>query len=120
MASFPHSTVGIRHHAKPPSRPQPPPSFFRPESTVLGSWLQVLRTPPLSFRSQAMQPLHPELWPPSEGRDRRGQKLMEEKMRVLTINELMRLARIELCGLFTQITNELATIPEGSPERDNP
>ena len=40
-------------------------------------------------------------------------------MRVLTINELMRLPRIELCGLFTQITNELATFPEGSPERDN-
>jgi hypothetical protein len=44
---------------------------------------------------------------------------MEETMRVLTINELMRLTRIELCGLFTQITNELATFPEGSPERDN-
>jgi hypothetical protein len=44
---------------------------------------------------------------------------MEEKMRVLTIYELLRMTRIELCGLFTQITNELATIPEGSPERDN-
>ena len=40
-------------------------------------------------------------------------------MRVLTINELMRLTRTELCGLFTQIANELATFPEGSPERDN-
>ena len=56
----------FRHHAKPPSRPQPPPSFFRPESTVLGSWLQVLRTPPLSFRSQAMQPPHPELGLPQK------------------------------------------------------
>ncbi len=40
-------------------------------------------------------------------------------MRVLTINELMRLTRIELCGLFSQITNELATFPEGSPDRNN-
>ena len=40
-------------------------------------------------------------------------------MRVLTLTELMRLTRIELCGLFTQITNELGTFPEGSPERDN-
>lgn len=31
----------------------------------------------------------------------------------------MRLTRIALCGLFTQITNELGTFPEGSPERDN-
>jgi hypothetical protein len=66
-----------------------------------------------------MQPPHPELWPPSEGRDRRGQKLMEEKMRVLTINELMRMTRIELCTLFTQIAGELSAFPEGSPDRDN-
>jgi len=39
-------------------------------------------------------------------------------MRVLTINELMRLTRTELCRLFAQITSELATLPEGSPERD--
>ena len=38
-------------------------------------------------------------------------------MRVLTLTELMRLTRIELCGLFTQITNELAQFPEGSPDR---
>jgi hypothetical protein len=44
---------------------------------------------------------------------------MEETMQVLTINELMRLTRIELCGLYTQIINELATFPEGSPDRDN-
>jgi hypothetical protein len=44
---------------------------------------------------------------------------MEETMRVLTINELMRLTRTELCALFTQISNELATLPEGSPERNN-
>jgi len=45
--------------------------------------------------------------------------MMEETMRVLTLTELMRLTRIELCGLFTQITNALADYPEGSPERDN-
>jgi hypothetical protein len=44
---------------------------------------------------------------------------MEETMRVLTLTELMRLTRTELCGLFTQIMSELATLPEGSPERDN-
>jgi hypothetical protein len=44
---------------------------------------------------------------------------MEETMRVLTLTELLRLTRTELCGLFTQITNEMLTFPEGSPERDN-
>ncbi len=42
---------------------------------------------------------------------------MEEIMRVLTLNELMRLTRTELCGLAAQITAALATFPEGSPER---
>jgi hypothetical protein len=45
--------------------------------------------------------------------------MMEETMRVLTLTELMRLTRTELCGLFTQITSELPAFPEGSPERDN-
>ena len=54
---------------------------------------------------------------PPEGRDWRGRKTMEETMRVLTITELMRLTRTELCGLFTQITNELPRFPEGSPVR---
>ena len=40
-------------------------------------------------------------------------------MRVLTINELMRLTRIELCNLAQRITNELAKYLEGSPERAN-
>jgi hypothetical protein len=44
---------------------------------------------------------------------------MEETMRVLTINELMRLTRIELCDLVQRITNELPKFPEGSPERAN-
>jgi hypothetical protein len=42
---------------------------------------------------------------------------MEEKMRVLTITELMRLTRIELCRLAARIANELPSFPEGSAER---
>jgi hypothetical protein len=42
---------------------------------------------------------------------------MEETMRVLTINELMRLTRTELCGLAARITAELPTLREGSPQR---
>jgi len=38
-------------------------------------------------------------------------------MRVLTTDELMQLTRIELCDLVNQITIELPTFPEGSPER---
>jgi hypothetical protein len=66
-----------------------------------------------------MQPPHPELWPPSEGRDRRGKKLMEKTMRVLTINELLRLTRQELCDLAARITATLPDFPEGSVERAN-
>jgi hypothetical protein len=44
---------------------------------------------------------------------------MEETMRVLTLTELMRLTRTELCALAAQVTSELPTLPEGSPERDN-
>jgi hypothetical protein len=42
---------------------------------------------------------------------------MEETMRVLTLNELMRLTRTELCGLLAQITAALPTFREGSPQR---
>jgi hypothetical protein len=45
--------------------------------------------------------------------------MMEETMRVLTINELMRLTRIELCNLAQRITNELPQFAESSPERAN-
>jgi hypothetical protein len=44
---------------------------------------------------------------------------MEETMRVLTLTDLMRLTRIELCALLTRITNELPEFPEGSVERAN-
>jgi hypothetical protein len=40
-------------------------------------------------------------------------------MRVLTINELTRLTRIELCGLALWINAKLPTFAEGSPEQLN-
>ncbi len=40
-------------------------------------------------------------------------------MRVLTINELLRLTRIELCDLAQRITSDLTKFPEGSSEHDN-
>ena len=40
-------------------------------------------------------------------------------MQVLTLTELMRLTRTELCGLAAQITHALTHFPEGSPDRDN-
>jgi hypothetical protein len=43
----------------------------------------------------------------------------QETMRVLTINELTRLTRIELCGLYRQIISILSELPEGSPEHHN-
>jgi hypothetical protein len=42
---------------------------------------------------------------------------MEETMQVLTINELMRLTRTELCGLASRIAATLPTYREGSPQR---
>ncbi|WP_426422573.1 hypothetical protein [Bradyrhizobium genosp. A] len=39
-------------------------------------------------------------------------------MHILTINELMRLTRTELCGLLAQITVELSLLSKGSPEHD--
>jgi hypothetical protein len=43
--------------------------------------------------------------------------MMEETMRVLTINELWRMTRIELSGLAQRITNALPQFAEGSPQR---
>ena len=40
-------------------------------------------------------------------------------MRLLTLDELMRLTRIELCDLAARITNTLPNLPEGSAERQN-
>jgi hypothetical protein len=66
-----------------------------------------------------MHPPPPSPGPPPEGRDWRGRKTMEETMRVLTINDLMRLTRTELCALAQRIATELPGLPEGSPERAN-
>jgi hypothetical protein len=40
-------------------------------------------------------------------------------MRVLTVDELWRLTRIELSDLARRIANELSTFPDGSLERAN-
>ena len=40
-------------------------------------------------------------------------------MRLLTITELMRLTRVELCDLLSRTTNALPDFPEGSAERAN-
>jgi len=40
-------------------------------------------------------------------------------MRVLTLTELMRLTRIELCDLLARITAALPDFPEGSAECSN-
>jgi hypothetical protein len=49
--------------------------------------------------------------------------MMEEKMRVLTINELLRLTRKELCGLLAEAEHILrhptATEPEQTQARAN-
>jgi hypothetical protein len=44
-------------------------------------------------------------------------KTMKETMRALTLTELMRLTRIELCDLAAQIRNLLPNFLEGSSER---
>ena len=71
-----------------------------------------------SFRSQAMHPPSPV-----QGLRQKAAigavETMEETMRVLTLNELMRLTRIELCALAGQMAKALTEFPEGSTERLN-
>jgi hypothetical protein len=43
---------------------------------------------------------------------------MEENMRLLTIIELMRLTRRQLCDLLVRITSTLDDYPDGSDERE--
>jgi len=117
------AVFGINH----PNRQHPLPPSHRTNLVLLSAishhssaaWLQVLTHSSSSFRSQAMHPPPPEHWPPSEGRDWRGRKAMEETMRVLILTELMRLSKIELCDLLARITNALPDFPEGSVERAN-
>jgi hypothetical protein len=49
----------------------------------------------------------------------RSQKTMEEIMRVLTLVELMRLSRIELCDLLSQVTKSLPELSIGTIERNH-
>jgi hypothetical protein len=44
---------------------------------------------------------------------------MEEKMKVLTIDELLCLTRIELTELHASLSIQLAELPEGSSERND-
>ena len=104
--------------------PPSPPHQTRPSSGLIaplvGCMAASAGTRPLrSRRASAMHPPPPAQRAPSEGRHWRGRKTMEEKMRVLTMNELWRLTRIELLDLANRITNELLAFPEGSPERAN-
>jgi hypothetical protein len=63
--------------------------------------------------------MHPP--PPAQGLRQKAAigavETMEENMRVLTLNELMRLTRTELCALLAKITAALPTYREGSPQR---
>jgi hypothetical protein len=66
-----------------------------------------------------MRPPRPEPLPPSEGRDRRGRKLMEEDMREISVYELEYMASRELCELARKIDREMPIWPESSLERSN-
>jgi hypothetical protein len=63
--------------------------------------------------------MHPP--PPAQGLHQKAAigavEMMEETMRVLTLIELMRLSKIELCNLAARITNAFPDFAEGSPER---
>jgi hypothetical protein len=43
-------------------------------------------------------------------------RTMEEKMRVISQSELLRLSRLELTALLRKIASELPALPEGSHE----
>jgi hypothetical protein len=43
---------------------------------------------------------------------------MEENMKVLTSDELLRCSKIELCDLFRQVDAELGASPEGALDRE--
>ena len=57
--------------------------------------------------------------PPQKAAIGAAEELMEETTRVLTLTELIRLSKIELCDLLARITNVLPDFPEGSFERAN-
>jgi hypothetical protein len=55
--------------------------------------------------------------PSAEGRDWRGPKPEEIKMRTYSLTELFRLSRAELFALHAQIVAALALLPDDAPER---
>jgi hypothetical protein len=55
--------------------------------------------------------------PPQEGRDWRGQ-VKEDKMKVLTTDDLLRCTKAELCDLYRQTEHELAEAAEGTLDRE--
>lgn len=59
----------------------------------------------------------PELWPSSDGRDRRGRKSKEGTMHILMTNEMPHLTREEFCGLEAQAESALRESLEASAER---
>ena len=65
-----------------------------------------------AFRSQAMRPPPPSLGPRTKAAIRAA-KRMEENMKLLTSDELLRCSKTELCDLFRQTDTELAELPEG-------
>jgi hypothetical protein len=86
---------------------------------VVGLRVQALARSSSSFRSQAMHPPPPAQGPPSKGRDWRGSKDGGKMKAALTIHELTRLTRSEVCHVASRITTELPSLPEDSPERGN-
>jgi hypothetical protein len=56
---------------------------------------------------------------PSEGRDWRGWTTVEETMRLLAIEELLQLTRVELYDLWRLVANELPKFSGGSRDRLN-
>ncbi|MBS0546101.1 MAG: hypothetical protein JSR24_00035 [Proteobacteria bacterium] len=43
----------------------------------------------------------------------------KESIKVLSLIELLRMTRLELCGLLTEIAGAMGGLPEGSRERHN-
>lgn len=93
------------------------PSFYSGRLAPFSGWMAASAAHSFSsFRSLAMRPPSPV-----QGLRQKAEvgavEAMEETMRVLTINELMRVTRTELCGLLARITAELPIYREGSPQR---
>jgi hypothetical protein len=111
------STSCSNQHSRPPSPTTPNPFFFFGHlAPFIGCMAASALHSFSSFRSQAMHPPSPV-----QGLRQKAAigavETMEKKMQVLTLNELMRMTRTELCGLAAKITAALPTVREGSPQR---